>query len=630
MTIGVNVRTRLLLLFVLVAVSFTTLRSAPDSAHAQALPNQLPLPAGTSLVPYLGPTGSVDQSLTTLTGNVTAIWEFAAAAQAWALWAPGLPGPVQGIRDLVFGRAYFLSLTDAATWTFADGPRPAPPTGIDLQPGGNAIVYFGAEQPIATALDAQVVWALDAGAWTNFRPGLPPALQAFTQFQPLQAYFVFVPSAQALPFGPPPSASAVIGPAGGAIALDDGSATLTIPAGALSEPIEIMITRRPVAGGLQTAQPESATGGLPALATRAAISIEPAGVQFDPPALVELTEPRDPSLGEQETFTVTPISFRDSPGGSPAYPNTSLMANGDVRTSAEIPGTGIVELHDSPATVSLTTTITPQLQNFPFHAPATISVGSSIPGFEIRGGSAEGVNSESGDIKWVAPVEIPHLAASSDGAPATVTRNVPFVCTQATDQPQAVALHTELDWEMGTNGASKGASFSLHVPGTLQACNETMGTITLINLLRTDTFPSWPFDPTGVPQSVHVRYNAPGIGMLVRTNQADGGASTVTYDGTSDAPTVSSFLIGDGPEDVGSDDQFSGDLLIPNGTPPICLPSGNVDFPDIVPFFVLLTMAPDGSGPPGDYNGDGTFDSPDFLGLAAEPILDTTAFATCP
>ena len=270
-------------LFALI-IAAVAIPGTPERTAAQAPPAQIALDAGTSLVSYLGPTLDVQDALTNIVGDVSAVWEFKAGDETWTLWAPALPSPLQGFPTLVFGRAYFVTIAQAATWRFAPGELPPVPAAVTLRAAGNAIVHFGDAQSISAVLDADAVWSLSGDVWTSYVRGLPGPLQSFAALQTRRAYFVFVPSDAELTFVFPEPVSADIGPDGRVLVSADGRFTLTVPAGALDETVEITIAPRSGTAPAQLRSTQLRTSQIFAgLDPLAEVAIGPPGLDFGEP-----------------------------------------------------------------------------------------------------------------------------------------------------------------------------------------------------------------------------------------------------------------------------------------------------------------------------------------------------------
>lgn len=632
-------RTHLLAVALLLAISTAILSDPRDHARAQTPPDTLALPAGTSLVPYLGPTADVLPALTNIAAQVTAIWEFQAQPQTWALWAPGLPGPVQGIDQLLFGRAYFLTLDNPAGWQLLDGPRPVPPANQDLLPGGNAIVYFGPPAPIASAIDATTVWALEAGAWTNFRPGLPSALQGFTDFRDARAYFVFVTNRQTLAFAPPPQASAIVGPAGGAIALDDGSATLEIPPGALANPVEITIRRLPAEGGLRAAQLDA----LPDLSTLAVLEIVPDALTFDIPATLTVDLSDVPNaIPADGTFPITPFSLEstgpDDPGPIVDFPDgfesgdTSAWGE-DPRVRTDLPRTGTVRVHDSGLRFTPAGATPPRTQNLPFLLNSQISRDAPLAG-------GVSLSSVTADPQSEPETGMLGLSTwrwdSNDTEMATfpLTTQVGFACTHESVAPVTTGTTFNLGIDfLDRRGSGMSTSFWLDLPAAVEACQPPPATTTVLD--PNNSFaPLDPFllNPDHTLAGAHFVLTQDGIGDAVANQQTDIFLTVFLVPTTPGDLIAVGSPIATGPDDVGVSFAASGDASL-TGLPSACdlLRFTHWDPGSTTIGFFALTAGPNDGPPPGDFNGDGTVSGPDYGVLGTGQVfLDTDAFATCP
>lgn len=74
------------------------------------------LSTGFNNVAYGGSSEAIGEALGEIASLVTAIWAFDAGSQAWLLWSPALPDPLQGFTTLESGQAYWFVASGAGEW----------------------------------------------------------------------------------------------------------------------------------------------------------------------------------------------------------------------------------------------------------------------------------------------------------------------------------------------------------------------------------------------------------------------------------------------------------------------------------------------------------------------------------
>ena len=625
---------RLVVLVALVAllVAAVSIPGTPNQTAAQTTPTQIALAAGTSLVPYLGPTLDVEAALTNIATDLSAVWEFESGVETWSLWSPALPDALQGFADLIFGRAYFVTISQAATWEFAAGDLPPAPASANLAAGGNAIVHFGDAQSIDDALNADAVWSLTSDVWTSYVSGLPSALQSFTTLEPESAYFIFVPSDAELVFAAGQPASAAIGPEGGVLVSTDGRFTLTVPSGALEETVELTIVPQDVAAPARLQSSQISEN----LAPLASITIGPAGIDFFEPAEVSLElGPTDLPAGG---IPLIPVTLDGTPVGG--FANTSDQPGGSPwsdspRTGAWIPHTGDISFFPSIATVDRPSDSIAVTQNVPFRIEADLRLGEEglFPDedtvLEITGGTAGLSDSPDGSIQGIGGAPIPPLGGPLFGEqPVDTVVDFFGVCRTPIGEPVPPILGVmEMDWIINVDG--DGATHTITFPLPLDSCDAPPGTLTFLDPVTFEEFSAWPLDPGGIPTTVHLVANLPGLGVEVAAESAAVWATWVRFADQTGPPAFHSAIIADGPEDTGGPDRASGDFTPPADS--VCLPGSPFDEqgPTDGNTFLVVTQLPRGASPSGDFDGNGAIDFSD-LGVVAAAITDTSAFATCP
>ena len=277
---------------------------ARDTGHAQT--DGVQLQSGFTNVAYLGPTLPLLEALTNAEEEVSAIWSFRADASEapWRLWNRELPPSVQGFDTLEFGRAYFFVSDAPVLWEYAAGDRPEPPAVVDLQPGLNHVVYFGATLPVETALAdpgepalrsqqtgagacVTLIWAF-SGTWTVWQPTLPQAVQGFTELRERTSYFVaadeactwtFPPASTSLEPPEPPAYDFGDAPDSyGTTAVADGARHVAVDGVFLGETIDTEDDGQPGADAVaddDTGEPDDEDGVLlPQLTPGGTISID--------------------------------------------------------------------------------------------------------------------------------------------------------------------------------------------------------------------------------------------------------------------------------------------------------------------------------------------------------------------
>ena len=274
------------------------LGNAPADAQTEVAETRtVALDPGWNLAGWTGPDTPLAAAIADIIDVTEAAAAFDARPQSFRTWNASAPAFLNTLDALVQGEAVWLLVTVPVQWV---QPVVADRTPLGLRSGFNLVTWTGPSglEPadtfagIATDLAAAFAFDKPSETFTSFGPSRPAFLNDLAPLIYGDGFWVLMdaPASWAQPASPAPVV----------VALDDGSATLEIPRGALPpglDPADIRVTAvdDPDAVALE------GNGNVFAV-----FDLEPAGVEFLTP--VFLTIPLGPGTGD----TITVMHFAET------------------------------------------------------------------------------------------------------------------------------------------------------------------------------------------------------------------------------------------------------------------------------------------------------------------------------
>ena len=95
-----------------------TTMSGLDFGWASRVDPEEDLSQGWNLVTYFGATASVEASLSTVIGNVEAVWAYDNQTQQWLCWSPDVPDWVNSLTAMKANTPYYIKVSEDCVWCY--------------------------------------------------------------------------------------------------------------------------------------------------------------------------------------------------------------------------------------------------------------------------------------------------------------------------------------------------------------------------------------------------------------------------------------------------------------------------------------------------------------------------------
>ena len=371
--------------------------------------------------------------------------------------------------------------------------------------------------------------------------------------------------------------SAVIGPEGGSLTSADGSFTLEVPAGALSDSVTLSVAPVDVAS-----LPESVSGGA---VDGPAYIVGPEGVTFATPVNARVTLPPSEGAGLPlyVAFLLPGDALLATPGIQaagknledlffPPLPAQQMETDGGSTLEVALPRGGTLVFDLLGLEVGLDPDRIPTVW---VNVPFDVEVFVDVPGLLVAGGLVPLEGQVTPDAEApIVPLSAPPVALDFDEPPpenglsqgfgfgplAVAEADLTYVCTAADQDGAQYAAAVAVEWTTPALQLTGGGSFTTSgtVVGRVEECVEPSGTTEYLSVPG--------FTKIGAPTldgKSHLIVNQTGVGGMLPVEwevtlvPADGGP-----------PQRSKGLLAQKRDvDCANDDRCSGNITLPDAEP---------------------------------------------------------------